>query len=69
MEPTIWPREGGHSEYRILHHKDKTGEALENTLMDRSRKNPNIEIFEHHFAIEILTQHHLGIEVKRVSLI
>jgi L-aspartate oxidase len=58
-------REGGHSEYRILHHKDKTGEALQNTLMKQVRRNPNIEIFEHHFAIEILTQHHLGIEVKR----
>ncbi|MDQ1332707.1 MAG: L-aspartate oxidase [Bacteroidota bacterium] len=58
-------REGGHSEYRILHHKDKTGEALENALMKQVRKNPDIEIFEHHFAIEILTQHHLGIEVKR----
>jgi len=58
-------REGGHSEYRILHHKDKTGEALQNTLMIQVRKNPGIEIYEHHFAIEILTQHHLGIEVKR----
>jgi L-aspartate oxidase len=58
-------REGGHSEYRILHHKDKTGEALQNTLMKQVRKNTNIEIFEHHFAIEILTQHHLGIVVKR----
>ncbi len=44
-------REGGHSEYRILHHKDKTGEALQNTLMKQVRKNPNIEIFENHFAI------------------
>jgi len=58
-------REGGHSEYRILHHKDKTGEALQTTLMKEVRKNPNIDIFEYHFAIEILTQHHLGIEVKR----
>jgi L-aspartate oxidase len=58
-------REGGHSEYRILHHKDKTGEALQNTLMEQVRKHPDIEIFEHHFAIEILTQHHLGEEVKR----
>jgi len=58
-------REGGHSEYRILHHKDKTGEALQNTLMIQVRRNPGIEIYEHHFAIEILTQHHLGIEVKR----
>ena len=33
--------------------------------MEQVRKDPNIEIFEHHFAIEILTQHHLGDVVKR----
>ncbi len=58
-------REGGHSEYRILHHKDKTGEIIQKTLVEKVRKIPNIEIFEHHFAIELLTQHHLGEEVKR----
>jgi len=58
-------REGGHTEYRILHSKDRTGEAIENTLVEMVRKNPNIEIYEQHFAIELLTQHHLGIEVKR----
>lgn len=58
-------REGGHSEYRILHHKDRTGEAIQNTLMKRVKRDPNIEIFEHHFAIELLTQHHLGEVVKR----
>ena len=30
-----------------------------------SEKNPNIDIYEHHFAIEFLTQHHLGDVVKR----
>jgi len=58
-------REGGHSEYRILHHKDKTGEAIQQTLMEKVRNDPNIEIYENHFAIEILTQHHLGEIVKR----
>ncbi len=58
-------KEGGHSEHRILHTKDKTGEAIEETLTDKVRKNPNIDIYENHFAIEILTQHHLGIEVKK----
>jgi L-aspartate oxidase len=58
-------KEGGHTENRILHTKDKTGEAIEETLIDKVRKNPNIEIFEKHFAIEILTQHHMGIEVKK----
>jgi L-aspartate oxidase len=58
-------REGGHSEYRIFHHKDRTGEAIENTLIQRVRKEKNIEIYEQHFAIELLTQHHLGEVVKR----
>ena len=58
-------REGGHTEYRILHYKDRTGESIQKTLVDEVRSNPDIEILEHHFAIEILTQHHLGVEVKR----
>ena len=58
-------REGGHTEYRILHSKDRTGEAIEKTLVERVRKDPNIEVFEQHFAIELLTQHHLGDVVKR----
>ena len=58
-------KEGGHTEHRILHHKDKTGEAIQKTLVERVKKDPNIEIFEHHFAIEFLTQHHLGDVVKR----
>jgi len=58
-------REGGHTEYRILHHKDNTGEAIQKALTKRVKKDPNIEIFENHFAIEILTQHHLGDEIKK----
>lgn len=58
-------KEGGHTEYRILHHKDKTGEAIQMTLMEQVKKDPNIEIFEDHFAIEILTQHHLGEVLKK----
>jgi L-aspartate oxidase len=58
-------REGGHTEYRILHHKDNTGAAIQQALTERVRKEPNIEIFENHFAIEILTQHHLGKELKK----
>lgn len=58
-------REGGHSEYRILHSKDRTGEAIQKTLMAKVKANPNIDIYEHYFAIEVLTQHHLGEEVTR----
>jgi len=58
-------REGGHSEPRILHHKDKTGEAIQTSLIQRVKEDKNIDIYEQHFAIEILTQHHLGEIVKR----
>jgi len=58
-------KEGGHTEPRILHAKDRTGEAIEKTLIHKVRNDPNIEIFEQYFAIEILTQHHLGIELKK----
>jgi len=57
-------KEGGHSEYRVLHHKDSTGREIENTLLDQVRKHPNIEILENHFTIDIITQHHLGQEVN-----
>lgn len=58
-------REGGHSEFRILHHKDNTGAEIQRSLIEAVRRHPNITIFEKHFAIEILTQHHLGVTVTR----
>jgi L-aspartate oxidase len=57
-------KEGGHSEHRILHHKDNTGFEIERALLAAVHKHPNIRILDHHFAIDILTQHHLGIEVN-----
>ena len=44
----------------ILHHKDSTGAEIQVSLIDTIRKHPNIDLFENHFAIEVLTQHHLG---------
>lgn len=58
-------REGGHSEFRILHHADNTGAEIQESLVKRVRSNPNIHIFENHFALEIITQHHLGKIVTR----
>lgn len=58
-------KEGGHSEFRVLHHKDQTGLEIERTLLRQIRSHPNIEVLENHFAIDIITQHHLGIEVNR----
>lgn len=53
-------KEGGHSEFRILHHKDNTGFVIQESLNKQVRNHPEIDVFEHYFAIEILTQHHLG---------
>ena len=53
-------REGGHSEHRILHHKDNTGYEIQESLIRQVKEHTEIEVYEHYFAIEILTQHHLG---------
>lgn len=60
-------KEGGHSEFRVLHHKDMTGYEIEEKLILAVKKNPNIEIVENRIALEIITQHHLGVEVTRRS--
>ena len=58
-------REGGHSEFRILHHADDTGFEIQRGLMEAVRNEPNITVLENHFAVEIITQHHMGIRVTR----
>jgi len=58
-------REGGHSEHRILHHKDSTGAEIQRALTKKVLEHPNIEIFENHFAVDLITQHHKGQMVKR----
>ena len=58
-------REGGHSEFRILHHKDNTGAEIERGLLEAVKSHPNIELKEHQFAIDIITQHHLGQRVTK----
>ncbi len=57
-------REGGHSEKRILHSKDRTGLEIERALLSRIHAHKNIEITDHFFALEIITQHHLGVYVN-----
>jgi len=58
-------KEGGHSEYRVLHHKDNTGFEIQRALISQIAAHPNIEVLEHTFALDIITQHHLGEEVTR----
>ena len=58
-------KEGGHSDFRILHHKDNTGFEVERALVEACKKNPNIELVNHYFAVELITQHYLGQTVTR----
>lgn len=51
-------KEGGHSANRILHHKDITGFEVQMTLIKQVESLPNIEFLPHHFAIELITEHH-----------
>ncbi|MDR2978902.1 MAG: L-aspartate oxidase [Bacteroidales bacterium] len=58
-------KEGGHSEFRVLHHKDITGMEIEQKLILAAQKHHNIEILEEQLAVEFITQHHLGVNVNR----
>jgi L-aspartate oxidase len=53
-------KEGGHSEFRILHHKDVTGREMERALVEAVHRQKNIELVNHCFVVDIITQHHLG---------
>ncbi|MBI4660510.1 MAG: L-aspartate oxidase [Verrucomicrobia bacterium] len=52
-------REGGHSKRRILHAKDVTGREVERALLAAAATQPNIEISEDHFGIDLITSHKL----------
>ncbi len=58
-------KEGGHSEFRILHHKDVTGKEIENTLLKQIAAKPNIHLLNHYFVVDVITQHHLGYLVTK----
>lgn len=58
-------REGGHSEFRILHHKDVTGREMERALLAAIARQKNIELLTHFFVVDIITQHHTGYLVTK----
>jgi len=58
-------REGGHSHRRVIHAADATGKALETTLINHVRHSDNIELLEHHIAVDLITGKKLGLKHNR----
>ncbi|ATA53044.1 L-aspartate oxidase [compost metagenome] len=54
-------REGGHSQRRIVHVTDATGAAVQQVLIERVRRTPNITLFEHHTLVDLVTGTKLGL--------
>lgn len=52
-------REGGHTEFRIVHHKDITGAEIERALLAYIAQASNIEIHDYHYVVDLITQHHV----------
>lgn len=62
-------REGGHTENRVVHHKDITGYEIERALLAVVENTPNISLFSHHYVIDLITEHHLpGVEFNSENI-
>ncbi|MCG5524657.1 L-aspartate oxidase [Ectothiorhodospira haloalkaliphila] len=58
-------REGGHSHRRVVHAADATGQAIESTLVEQVRRHDNIQLFEHHIAVDLINSAKLGLPGER----
>lgn len=58
-------REGGHTHRRVVHADDATGLAIETVLLKATRDADNIELFEQHIAVDLITTEKLGLGGKR----
>jgi L-aspartate oxidase len=52
-------REGGHTENRVVHYKDVTGAEIERALLQAIESLENIELLNHHYVIDLITEHHI----------
>ncbi|MCE5250339.1 L-aspartate oxidase [bacterium] len=57
-------REGGHTRNRIIHTDDLTGREIERALLEQVIAHPNITMLENHCAVDLLTEHNLGVITK-----
>jgi L-aspartate oxidase len=60
-------KEGGHSEHRILHHKDVTGAEMERALLETIKRRKNITLANHYFIVDLITQHHFGYLITKAT--
>jgi len=58
-------KEGGHSHRRVVHSTDATGRVIERSLEDNARAHPNIDIYENHIAVDLITSQKLGLTDNR----
>jgi len=58
--PLDLTREGGHSARRVVHAKDMTGLAIQQALVRAVSEHKNIQVFEHHQAVDLITRQRVG---------
>ncbi len=61
-------REGGHSHRRVIHARDATGRAVENTLEAKVRAHPNVTVLENHIAVDLVSSGKLGLDPPERNL-
>ena len=50
-------KEGGHSENRVVHHKDQTGQEIQRAILEQVSQKENITVLDHYFALDLITDH------------
>lgn len=58
-------KEGGHSENRIVHYKDHSGAEIQRALIDKIKTKPNINYYEKHILVDLITDHHVKENIRR----
>ena len=58
--------EAGHTHPRILHARDATGREVERVLLETVLNHPNITVYDYHYTVDLITDHHLGQYVTRL---
>ena len=58
-------KEAGHSAKRIIHHKDITGHEIQQVLVKKIQKLPNVVCLKNHTLVDLITDHHLKSNYNR----